>query len=97
MNDNSLTDFERSEDQLRWNLEQSIKAYDQQTVSGEVEPRRRLKMLDGVLSTALKLAKVLTRRAEFEQAHSLKPDWVNGIQIGEVTQMLSLVENKLAR
>ena len=72
MNDNSLTDFARSEDQLRWNLEQSIRAYDQQTVSGEVEPRRRLKMLDGVLSTALKLAKVLTKRVTKKLKSSVK-------------------------
>ena len=97
MDDRVLSDFGHSEVQLRWNLERSIFAYDQMTAAGDAEPRRRLKMLDGILSTALKLAKALAKRAAYEQDHTPKSVLNNDIRVCEVSQMLTLLNNQIAR
>jgi len=97
MNDENLSDFGHSEDQLRWNLEHSIRAFDQLTAAGDTEPRRRLKMLDSILSTALKLAKALTKRAEYEQDHSPQMGSKSNIRIGDVSRMLALTNIEIAR
>lgn len=97
MNDTNMPDFGHSEDQLRWNLEYSIRAFDQLTAAGDTEPRRRLKMLDGILSTALNLAKALTKRAEYEQDHSPQMGSKSSIRIGDVSRMLTLLNAQIAR
>jgi hypothetical protein len=96
MSDKNLTDFERSETSMRWNLEQSILAYDQLSVAGNIEPRRRLKMLDGILATALKLAKMLIRRAEYEKEIPPKAEWDDDICICDVSRMLALIDQQIA-
>jgi hypothetical protein len=97
MDEGLLSDFGQSEVQLRWNLERSIFAYDQMTAAGDTEPRRRLKMLDGILSTSLKLAKALTKRAEYEQDHTSQGGSDSDIRVCEVTQMLTLMNAFIAR
>lgn len=97
MNNKSLTDFERSENALRWNLEQSIRAYDQLCFAGNGEPRRRIRLLDSVLVTVLKLSKLLVFRAEYEKDFPTKPDWDTEINIADVSRVLALVSDCSAR